>query len=498
MKNKYFSFVALAAAALATSCASDDLAEQKQEQNQNGTRTVTLTASVNDVQTRVGMTKNDSKASFYWHNGDKIFVQTKGSDNTYSGAEFTTTVVTGQASATFTGTVASGNELGTYAVYPYNESHKFTDKAALTYNLPASYTGYTPESKIFGSSGDYPSNPTNMPMLGTISGKSISFKCLGGLAVIRVASMPVTEGTLTVTADQQLSGDFTVSDLSSTTTPEITTTTGSDDNKKVSFTFSGATANGVGVFYLPLATGSYTNVRVEIKDKSSNTWWMSNNSTLTITRTHVTAVSLASTDMGKIVKNTDGTYTINCQYTFKDLGLSVLWATKNIGADTETAAGGYFSWGETSTKSSYKTADYKYGKNPATLPAENDAATANWGAGVRMPTRADFQELINGSTISSGSNSFIFTGKDKYSSQSVSLPAVGLRNCYDGNLVNTGSCYYWTSSFKGNLWNSDYACALQVNGVNSVHVDYNDQYGISKCASGLTVRAVADKPTTTE
>ncbi len=48
-------FVPLAAA-LATSCTSDDLAGQKQEQNQP--QTVTLTASVaNNNTTRVGMTK---------------------------------------------------------------------------------------------------------------------------------------------------------------------------------------------------------------------------------------------------------------------------------------------------------------------------------------------------------------------------------------------------------------------------------------------------------
>ncbi len=158
MKNKYFSFVALAAAALATSCASDDLAEQKQEQNQNGTRTVTLTASVNEGQTRVGMTKNtDGKtASFYWHKNDQIFVQTKNGES-YTGTAFSITgddAKDGDPNATFTGEVTG--TVGTYAVYPYSESqkHSFTGEKALTYNLPATYTYNKVESNIFSKTTD--------------------------------------------------------------------------------------------------------------------------------------------------------------------------------------------------------------------------------------------------------------------------------------------------------------------------------------------------------
>ena len=155
MKNKYFSFVALAAAALATSCASDDLAEQKQEQNEP--RTVTLTASVNEGQTRVGMTKDeDNTASFYWHNSDKILVQTKTGES-YTGTAFSITgddAKDGDPNATFTGEVTG--TVGTYAVYPYSESqkHSFTGEKALTYNLPATYTYDKVESNIFSKTTD--------------------------------------------------------------------------------------------------------------------------------------------------------------------------------------------------------------------------------------------------------------------------------------------------------------------------------------------------------
>ena len=36
-----------------------------------------------------------------------------------------------------------------------------------------------------------------------------------------------------------------------------------------------------------------------------------------------------------------------------DLGLSVLWATSNVGASSPSDYGDYYAWGETKTKSSY-------------------------------------------------------------------------------------------------------------------------------------------------
>lgn len=45
---------------------------------------------------------------------------------------------------------------------------------------------------------------------------------------------------------------------------------------------------------------------------------------------------------------------------YVDLGLSVLWATCNLGADDEYESGSYFSWGETQEKGSYTSDNYKW------------------------------------------------------------------------------------------------------------------------------------------
>ena len=496
MKNKYFSFVALAAAALATSCASDDLAEQKQEQTD--TRTVTLTASVNEGQTRVGMTKNDSKASFYWHKDDKILVQTVNNGN-YSGTAFSITgddAKDGDPNATFTGEVTG--TVGSYAVYPYNESHSFTGETALTYNLPASYTYTSVETNIFSKTTDgttsYPSNPTNMPMLGTITDGKISFKCLGGLAVIRVDQMPAAEGTLTVSANEKLSGDFTVNDLSADEAKLATTSTDvTDDDKKVAFNFTGAEKGGVGVFYLPLATGSYSGVKITIDSQTETI----NYGSLSVARKSVTAIPLYATGsngaLTKFSKIDGNVYTLN-GHEFVDLGLDVLWATMNVGATAATEAGGYFAWGETTSgKSTYSDSNYKFWQSSAytkynstdnltTLEAEDDAATANWGAGVRMPTKAEFEALNSGCSVSYDRQNSIYTVTGN--SQTISLPSS--TGYYMDSQQCTSQDLYWTSS----LPKSDYVVNVTTAQMDDEEITIDD----NTCRYfGCPVRAVTEK-----
>ncbi len=440
MKNKYMTFVALAAAALATSCTSDDLAEQQQEQKLDEPQTVTLTAAVNEEQTRVGMKKvNSSSASFYWHNGDKILVQIqKGTTSTYGGVVFSTTAATGATSADFTGEVATGYKVAGYAVYPYNSSmmHSFTGQKALTFVLPSSYTGYKPATKIFGTTGAYPSNNTNMPMLGTISSHSISFKHLGGLAVIRVDKMPITSGTLTVTADQQLCGNFTVNNLSASGAKITTPTATATANNSVTFTFSGATQNAAGVFYLPLATGSYNNFQVTLSNGSDYNQSVSYG-TQTISRAGITAVPVVA-----YVK-------VNGHW-FADLGLSVLWATMNVGASKAEEAGGYYAWGEKTTKTNYNSSTYtssltsKYTTDGQTLAADDDVATATWKSPCRMPTKTEMTELFEKCTWTWNDTDKGYTVQSKTNGNSIFLYAGGYKSLKGFQKEKEG-CYYWTS-----------------------------------------------------
>lgn len=102
-----------------------------------------------------------------------------------------------------------------------------------------------------------------------------------------------------------------------------------------------------------------------------------------------------------------------------DLGLpsGTLWATYNVGADTPESLGNYYAWGETSTKYSYGWSNYEFGSrvdgmvtkycgiakfgydrftdNRSKLMQYDDVATREWGNEWCMPTKEQFEELVN-------------------------------------------------------------------------------------------------------
>ncbi len=154
---------------------------------------------------------------------------------------------------------------------------------------------------------------------------------------------------------------------------------------------------------------------------------------------------------------------------YVDLGLSVKWATCNVGANSPEEYGDYFAWGETEPKSTYDWSTYKwcngsyntqtkyntnssYGTvdNKTTLDLSDDAARANWGGSWRMPTKAEQDELRTECTwtwtTENGVNGYrVTSNKAGYTDKSIFLPAAGCR--FDSSLFYAGSIgYYWSSS----------------------------------------------------
>ena len=94
-----------------------------------------------------------------------------------------------------------------------------------------------------------------------------------------------------------------------------------------------------------------------------------------------------------------------------DLGLAsgLLWAKCNMGTTDPTELGDYYAWGETSpNKKEYYSSNYKHFKvksnievlkynekdGKTVLDLNDDAARANIGAGYRIPTKEDWEELL--------------------------------------------------------------------------------------------------------
>ena len=165
------------------------------------------------------------------------------------------------------------------------------------------------------------------------------------------------------------------------------------------------------------------------------------------------------------VTATSTTGTLN-GHEWVDLGLpsGTKWATCNVGASSPREYGSFFAWGETKPKSSYTDDNYMYFSDPNVLPASADAATANWGAGWRMPTREEMQELKDKCTWTWMSKGYKVTGPN---GNGIFLPAAGYRG--GSELYNAGTNgYYWSSSLSSDgtvyAWNpyfySDYCSML--------------------------------------
>ena len=147
---------------------------------------------------------------------------------------------------------------------------------------------------------------------------------------------------------------------------------------------------------------------------------------------------------------------------YVDLGLSVKWATCNVGANSPEDYGRYFAWGETAAKSEYTTQNSETnGKELGDIFGNSayDAARAIWGSTWRMPTRAEFQELIDNCRWTWTT----YNGKEGYkvvsnnNNNSIFLPAAGYR--YGSSLKDAGEVgFYWSSAPNESI--SDYACYL--------------------------------------
>ena len=152
-----------------------------------------------------------------------------------------------------------------------------------------------------------------------------------------------------------------------------------------------------------------------------------------------------------------------------DLGLSVKWASCNVGATAPEEYGGYYAWGETEEKSNYDWSTYKYCNgsfnsmtkyctdsfygtvdNKTTLEPDDDVAHVQWGGSWRMPTLDELTELFNECTWEwtslNGVNGYCVTGPN---GNSIFLPAA---SCRDGSEISLRGYHggYWSSSLKSN------------------------------------------------
>ena len=204
-------------------------------------------------------------------------------------------------------------------------------------------------------------------------------------------------------------------------------------------------------------------------------------------------------------------------YEMVDLGLSVKWANKNVGASYPEDPGLYFQWGDTIGYTADQVGrdkvfdwnNYKFGtisnltKYNSTdeltvLESIDDAATVHMGPQYRMPTYTEIRELIDNTT-----HTYIAVGGNEYDElyifdnepiESGKLKGVRFTSS-NGNSIfipTAGSCnksLLGIIGMSGRLWSSDLSNDYFAR---SLHFGYNGYVNdsvYSRCI-GLSVRGV--------
>lgn len=183
---------------------------------------------------------------------------------------------------------------------------------------------------------------------------------------------------------------------------------------------------------------------------------------------------------------------------YVDLGLpsGTLWATCNVGAEKSSEYGYFFAWGETQAKYKFNWNNYKYCRGSANsitkyyrgdgrtkLLSADDAAKANWGAGWRMPTKAEWEELKRWSTSVFETTVDNVKGKQyKCAGRSIFLP-------YSGCIIGTE---FQEEESNGFYWTNERDASNEELGRYFVLSSSSVQKGYGSRCNGMPVRAVRD------
>lgn len=241
---------------------------------------------------------------------------------------------------------------------------------------------------------------------------------------------------------------------------------------------------------LSLYEGASTTLAAEVIPSTALnkalTWTSDDNSIATVSATgKVTAVSAGSTLI--TVSSVDGGHQAYCTVTVQgyavpesvDLGLSVRWASFNLGGTAPAERGPFFSWGETAPKDVYDLQSYiwkdGYRSGSTSLLIQDDAAAARLGGYWRMPTMLELKELADNCTWTTGSRDgvagvTVSSKKPGFTDKSIFLPFAGI---LDGQTSSdTFFSYIWASEqrnasqawtlMSGNLTSKDFYKGLSI------------------------------------
>ena len=375
-----------------------------------------------------------------WAEGDALGIYPIGGDQ----VKFPLSSGNASAYATFDGgawKMRSGVQYAAY--YPFSKDNYTISQTA----IPVNYTGQTQNGNNTTShlgAYDFLACAASTP---NANGEiSLQMKHLGAILRFQL-TMPKADSYQKVVLESNGTYCFVEKghfDLTSAT-PAVYSTTISD-SYTINLTNVSTTKNNETITIYAMAAPAKTG-----------------NMTVTVYSTDGWSKYSANVDSKEFVAGGACTITANltlADHEYVDLGLPsrTLWATCNVGAEKPEELGYYYAWGETSTKNSYFSENYKWYSGSTTsfskygdyanLDLSDDAAYVNWGSNWRIPSDNNFRELINSNNTTSEETTLNGVKGLKITStsngKSIFLPLAGYMN--GSTLVGAGTnAYYWAS-----------------------------------------------------
>ena len=403
----------------------------------------------------------DGGTGVYWEPGDKIKLFAMGTSSCLQ-----TTVETPERTATFSGSfpIIIGSNEGQsasttlWALYPYRDDASFANNAITTV-LPS---GQTAREGSFAQG-------TNITIAKANSFDLGFYNVCGGIR-FRLTREGINKVVFTANGGESISGKFmTTFDGGVPVVSEIL-----EGKNSIVLTLSGGGTFETGKWYYICALpGTLSNGFTLRLETSTHYAEFSSRNSVTIKRSIFGQIYdfdeyLNFLQKGKEPENPGAV----------DLGLSVQWATCNLGASKQEEYGGYYQWAgkedvtSTEINLGISNCPYHYGSsntsgwtkyipsdkpsywypegepdNKTALDPEDDAAHASLGGNWYMPTSEDFKELQDNCdaewTTLKGVYGRKFTSRKN--GNSIFLPAAGYRyDNYSNNVGSSGS--YWSSS----------------------------------------------------
>ncbi|MBO4843453.1 MAG: Ig domain-containing protein [Bacteroidales bacterium] len=253
-----------------------------------------------------------------------------------------------------------------------------------------------------------PSNATNKAVTWSSNNSSVATVSSGGVVTAKAAG----SATITVTTND---GGFTATCKVNVSTSTISVTGVSLNRSSMSMTVGDSQT-----LTATIAPSNATNKSVTWSSSDTSVASVSSSGVVTAKAAGSATITVTTNDGGKkatcYVKVSSESYSWTIPEAV-DLGLSVKWASFNLGASMPEDYGEFFAWGEISPKTVYDWSTYKwckgesntltkycgitsYGYNGYTdsksmLDPEDDAANSILGGNWRMPTYSEWAELLN-------------------------------------------------------------------------------------------------------